>query len=278
MTTTNFRGRSARLAAYTAAVALATCAVPVRTPAAADSPGETGPFEVPGRTQCILARKFVIAPVPLHPVTEVLVEPGSRVKKGQPLVKLDDDEAQADVRARQAALEGATIAHAEARRYLAAVEKTLASGTVPEQRYHEVRAAALKADSDEKSAKAAFEAARAELEHFELTAPFDGVISWLEVHPGMVSRPGTTVWGEVLDLREIDIRCEVAFDHVDRVSIGQSAEVRKKSHKEAIGSGKVVFVGVSSDPRTDLVPVHVRFANPDGKLRCGEPVTVRYAP
>lgn len=277
MTTTIFRGRSARLAACAAAAALATCAAVVRTPAAADSPAETGPFEVPGRTQCILSRKFVIAPVPLHPVTEVLVEAGSRVKKGQPLVKLDDDEAQADVRAKQAAHEGATIALAEARRYLGAVEKTLAYGTVPEQRYHEVRAAALKAETDEKSAKAALESAKAELEHFEVQAPFDGVVSWLDVHPGMVSRPGTTVWGEVLDLREIDVRCELTFEQIDRVSVGHSAEVRKKAGKDAVGSGKVVFVGVSADPKTDLVPVHVRLANPDGKLRCGEPVTLRFA-
>ena len=26
---------------------------------------------------------------------------------------------------------------------------------------------------------------------------------------GVVSRPDTTVWGEVLDLSEIDVRCEV---------------------------------------------------------------------
>jgi multidrug resistance efflux pump len=48
--------------------------------------------------------------VPLHPVVDVLVEPGSRVKKGQVLVKLDDDEAQADVRNKQALLANTKIA------------------------------------------------------------------------------------------------------------------------------------------------------------------------
>src|SRR5262249_52954493 len=61
-------------------------------------------FEVPGKTQPVPGRLATIAPTVLHPVEEVLVIPGARVKKGQPLVKLDDDEARADVRARTAAL------------------------------------------------------------------------------------------------------------------------------------------------------------------------------
>ena len=71
-------------------------------------------------------------------------------------------------------------------------------------------------------------------------------------------------------------RASSRLDQIDRVSLGQSAEVRKKGHKDAVGGGKVVFVGVSAEAKTELVPVHVRLANPDGKLRCGEPVTVRF--
>jgi multidrug efflux pump subunit AcrA (membrane-fusion protein) len=84
-------------------------------------------IEVPGLTQCIPTRKSTIAPVPLHPVVDVLVTLGDRVKKGQPLVKLDDDEAQADVRGKHAALESARIALKEARRYLAAATRWISN-------------------------------------------------------------------------------------------------------------------------------------------------------
>jgi multidrug resistance efflux pump len=129
------------------------------------APGELA-IEVRGRTQCILARKFTIAPVPLHPVTEVLVEAGSRVTKGQRLVKLDDDEPQADVRAKEAALENAQIVLQEARRTLKQAETH--KEALPDQRYHEIRVAALKAERDERAAKAALESAKAELEHYEV--------------------------------------------------------------------------------------------------------------
>ena len=34
----------------------------------------------------------------------------------------------------------------------------------------------------------------------------------------MVSRPGTTVWGEILDLSEIDVRCELTAEQADQAS------------------------------------------------------------
>src|SRR5262245_52867860 len=57
-----------------------------------------------GKTQPAPGHVAKIAPTVLHPVVEVKVAVGERVKKDQELVKLDDDEPQADVRARKAML------------------------------------------------------------------------------------------------------------------------------------------------------------------------------
>jgi RND family efflux transporter MFP subunit len=197
------------------------------------------------------------------------------VKKGQRLVKLDDDEAQADVRAKEAALESAHLILLECRRHCAAAEKGQAA--VPEKLYYDIRLAAQRAERDERAAKAALDSAKAELEHYEVTAQIDGVVSWLNVNLGMVSRPGTTVWGEILDLRELDVRCELTLAQVERVTVGLAAEVRRKSHQELFGTGRVAFVGIEADAKTELVPIHVRLANPDERLRSGEPVQVRFS-
>jgi RND family efflux transporter MFP subunit len=238
---------------------------------------ETPSIKVLGKTQCILMRKCIIAPVPLHPVTEVLVEPGSQVKKGQPLVKLDDDEQQAEVRSRQAALENAQIVLKEARRHHKQALGGYETGALPEKTYYETQVGALKAERDERSALAALESAKAELEHFVVTSEIDGVVSWLEVYPGMVSRPGTTVWGEILDLREIDIRCELTFEQVEHITLGQMAEITKKHQKEPCGSARVICVGIAADKKSELVPVLLRMANPGKRLRCEEPVHVVFS-
>lgn len=245
--------------------------------AAAGSPAAGRlPVEILGRTQCLLKRKAVIAPVVLHPVVEVLVAPGDRVKKGQALVKIDDDEPQADVRHKQACLESCKVNQAEAERYLAQSEKTYAQGAFPEQRLHEARAAALKTSSDARAAQAALESARAELEHYVVNAEIDGVISKLSVHPGMVSRPGTTVWGEIVDVRELDVRCELTPAQADAAAIGQGAEVLRETGGDERWAGKVVFIGPEADGHTGTVPVLVRIANPDCRLRANVTVKVRF--
>jgi membrane fusion protein (multidrug efflux system) len=243
-------------------------------PPQAHEPTELWPSSVPGKTQPVFGRRAIIAPVPLHPVVEVRVKPGDRVKKGQVLVKLDDDEAQADVRSKQAALDGASIALREARRCLATCEQS--SGALPEVKFHEARVNALKAEQDEKCARAALESSQAELEHFTMVAPLDGVISRLDVHLGMVSLPGRAVWGEILDLSEIDVRCDLTPNQADAVAVGQTVEVSRDGYTEERWHGQVAFVGVAADPDSGQVPVLVRLANREGRLRAGVPVRVRF--
>jgi RND family efflux transporter MFP subunit len=232
-------------------------------------------LEVTGRTQCAPGRRGLIAPVPLHPVVEVMVAAGDRVKKGQTLVKIDDDEPQADLRAKEAGLTSARHSLAEAQRFLAAIAKLHEQGGTAEQTYHAARVAMLKAEQDERAATAAVESAKAELEHYTVTAALDGVIAWLDVCPGMVSRPGTSVWGEILDLSEIDVRCDVLPAQADRITAGQAAQVQM-SPKGDFENAKVISVGIAADKATDRVPVVVRMSNAKARLRCGIETTVRF--
>jgi multidrug resistance efflux pump len=285
------------------------------------------PLEAKGKTQPAPGRSATIAPVVLHDVVEVKVAPGDRVKKEQVLVKLDDDEPQADVRARKAALaemkaslerlkaqpreeersearatlESAEVSAEEARHVLERLEPLYQKGASPEWRVHEARNLMKRAEADRRAAKARLdrllrqpitqeiaeaearvataqanlESAVAELEHYTVTAPIDGVISWLEVNLGTVSRPGTSVWGEILDLTELDVRCDLPPRDADRLSVGQAAEVCQEGRKET-WTGKVVYVGVAADARTGLIPVLIRLKNPDERLRCRVEVQVRF--
>jgi hypothetical protein len=92
----------------------------------------------------------------------------------------------------------------------------------------------------------------------------------------MVSRPGTTVWGEILDLSVIDIRCELTLEQVDRIEVGQTVEVRQTKKNGRSLTGKVEFVGIVVDKGTELIPVIVRVENTEAVLRCGEPVQIGF--
>src|SRR5262249_50773393 len=72
---------------------------------AAGAPAGLGARQAqPGPARRAGGHVALAAPAVLHPVTEVLVQVGEHVKKGQALVKLDADEPEADLRGKQAAL------------------------------------------------------------------------------------------------------------------------------------------------------------------------------
>ncbi len=290
---------------------------------------ETAP-DVPGKTQPVPGRIGLIAPTVLHPVTRVLVAPGDRVKAGQPLVQLDSDEPEADVRAKKAILAEleAGLARlkampreaerAEARANLEAARVAITAARQCHERFEglrqkdsmslhqlqEAHAALLKAEAGERAAQAhlecllkhpvsqeiaemearvaaaeaELEAAEAELEHYTVNASIDGIITRLEVSPGMVSRPGTSLWGEILDLREIDVRCNVTPDQVESLVLGKPAEVVQPGTSTLRWQGRVVFVGHVADPQTGRVPVVVRIGDARERLRSQLDVAVRFGP
>jgi HlyD family secretion protein len=283
---------------------------------------------IPGKTQPVPGRSARIAPVVLHPVVEVLVKAGDRVKKDQTLVRIDDDEPKGDLEAKKGALASAKAALAklkaepreeeikeataalhiaevtldEARRHLKRIRPGWEQGVVSEQRYHEARANLSKSEAEQRAAAARLlhlqkrpfaqevaeaqgkiaealgnvKSAEAELEHYTITAPIDGVISWLDVNLGTVSRPGTSLWGEILDLSEVDVRCEVAAAKADRLHVGQAAEVYLSDERGPHRSGKVALISIAADPQTGRVPVLIRLPNTDGRLRCWIAVKVRF--
>jgi multidrug resistance efflux pump len=123
------------------------------------------------------------------------------------------------------------------------------------------------------TARGLLDSAKAELEHYTLTAPISGTISWLDVYPGTVSRPGTSLWGEILDLRQIDVRCDLKSEDADRLAKGQRAKVKSAGRTFA---GKVVMIGIAADRRTGKVPVIVRVRKANNRIRCFVPVTVQF--
>jgi multidrug resistance efflux pump len=244
--------------------------------AAPEVRGPTAPLEVAGRTRCMLAHRGIIASAILRPVVEVLVGPGDRVTKGQVLIKLFDLEPQAKILAREKELRSIEARAEYSRKNLDLVEKSLHTGALPGTSYNDVRSTALYYESQKLAAEAELALAQAELKLYTVTATIDGEVAWLDVSPGTVSWPGALIWGEIVDLRELDVRCELWPVQADQLAVGQSAEVRPDGKAEVAATGKVVLVGKVADRNSGLIPVMVRVANRQGRLRAEVPVKVRF--
>ena len=245
-------------------------------PAASARPGPSALLEVPGRTRCPLSRRGIIASAILRPVVEVLVGPGDRVTKGQVLIKLFDLEPQAKLRARENELKSIEAKAHYSRRNLELAEKSRSTGALPENTYNDIRATALSNEAQVLAAESELSLAQSELKLYTVNAPIDGEVAWLDVSPGTVTWPGSLIWGEIVDLRELDVRCELSPVQAEQVAVGQSAEAWLDGRAEAAATGKVVFVGKVADRNSGFVPVVVRVANPQERLRAELAVKVRF--
>jgi RND family efflux transporter MFP subunit len=224
----------------------------------------------------MLARRGIIASAILRPVVEVLVGPGDRVMKGQVLIKLFDLEPQAKIRAREKELKSIEARARFSRRNLDLAEKSQHTGALPGTTFNEFSATALSNEAQMLAAEAELSLAQSELKLYTVTAPIDGEVAWLDVSPGTVTWPGTLIWGEIVDLSELDVRCELSPLQADQVAVGQSADVWLDGKTEAAGTGKVVFVGKVADRNSGLVPVVVRVSNSQDRLRAEVPVKARF--
>jgi RND family efflux transporter MFP subunit len=210
----------------------------------------SSPFEAGG---VVRARSTaVIASRVMAPITDVLVRPGDRVRRGAPLVRLDGREinsaearataalgaarqsaeaASSETRAADAAVRIARLTHDrivtlhakrsattqeldQATASLSAAEAQLGSSVA--------RAAAATAARDE--AQAAVHTARITASYAVLTAPFDGLVTERHVDPGTMATPGAPL----LTLEEpAALRLEVRLDEsrAAHVAVGQTADV-----------------------------------------------------
>lgn len=209
------------------------------------------------------------------------------------------EEEQAEARK---SLETARTAVQEARQVFEGLEALWKKGEVPEQRYHRARSALALCAAEERvaaarlerltrqpaelevaelrarvaAAKAAVRAAEVEGELRVVTAPIAGVVSRLDVTPGAVATPNTASWGEILDLREIDVRCDLTPQQVHGLALDDSVEVTQPACPDCAWTGRVVFVGPAADEQTGRVPVLVRLKNAQQRLRCHVEVIVQF--
>jgi multidrug efflux pump subunit AcrA (membrane-fusion protein) len=194
----------------------------------------------------------VIASRVMAPITDVLVRPGDRVRRGAPLVRLDGrdtnaaearataavdaarqsaDAAASDARAAEASVRIARLTHEriaalhtkrsatpqeldQATASLSAAEAQLGGSTA--------RAAAAIAARDE--AQAAMQGAQVAASYTVITAPFDGIITERSVDPGTIAAPGAPL----LTLEDpATLRLEVRLDEsrAAQVAVGQTADV-----------------------------------------------------
>lgn len=187
-------------------------------------------------------------------VTHVLFESGARVKKGDPLVQLDDSTQLAMLRSDQARLEAA-------RADLQRAQNLIRSHAVSEEQLQA-------AQRDHDVAEAAVASDEAILAKLHITAPFSGVLGIREVSLGQYVAPGTGIV-EIQQWDPLLLDFSLPQEWLGQVAVGQTVDFETSARPGEVFAGKITATAARVDPETRNITVQATIANGGGQLRPG---------
>jgi RND family efflux transporter MFP subunit len=213
-------------------------------------------------------RRVMLSPRMDGLVSEVLVDEGSWVETGDPVLVLDARLAQIDIQTAQARKEEAQARHRDAIRIrdeLMRLKKGRhASETSIESAVAEVaiQAAALSREQAE------LERARELLERHAVNAPFAGMVVGKHAEVGQwVSRDDAVV--ELIAMDKLRIRAPLTQRHFTRVATGASARVRFDALPERVFEGTVFARVALGNESSRSFPLLIDIPNPEHLLAPG---------
>lgn len=187
-------------------------------------------------------------------ITEVLVDVGSVVAKGQTLVRLSQDSVVADLRKQAAAVETAKANLAKAKADADRARQLRPSGALSAQNITERLTDEQTAKASLESEEAALESQKIKLAQTTITAVDDGLITSRSAELGAVVSSGTELFHLVRQQR-VEWQAEVSARYLSRISEGLTAQINGPDERAI--QGKVRLVGPSVSTGTGRAIVYV---------------------
>jgi HlyD family secretion protein len=187
-------------------------------------------------------------------LTDVRVNVGDVVKKGQVLATFSADSANADVLQARASLAEAQATAAEAAANAARARTLQDTGALSAQQIAQYTTAETTAKARAEAARAMLTNAQVRLKNGQLTAPDSGIISARSATVGTVAGAGTELFRMIRQGR-LEWRAEVTSTEVARIKPGTLVAVTAASGTQV--QGKVRIVAPTVDPVTRNALVYV---------------------
>lgn len=182
------------------------------------------------------------------------VEEGDRVHKGQVLARLDDADARAQLDQSLAQMRKADALYDYAKK---AIDRKL----IPQRDFSQAK-------YDRENMRAAYAAARLQLEHTQVIAPISGVISRRDVKLGNLVTQNQVLF-HIVDMRPLQAVLKVPERELGKLKAGESVDLDVDALPGQHFRGKVARVAPVVDAKTGTFRVTAEFDSADRGLRPG---------
>ncbi|MFY9183830.1 MAG: efflux RND transporter periplasmic adaptor subunit [Limnohabitans sp.] len=199
-------------------------------------------------------------------ITEVRVNVGDRVQRGDVLAVLQADTLRAELAQAEAALAEATASAQEAKAQAERARSLQQQGFFSNAQLSQALAAEASAGARVQSARAMVQLQNVRLSQTQVRAPDAGVISARQATVGSVVGAGTELFRLIRQGR-IEWRAEVTAAEIGRIQVGAPVQVKAASGQ--LMQGKVRMVAPSVDAQTRNALVYVDLPAQTGSARAG---------
>lgn len=251
------------LPADVATVGTAMTSTATGTIEASDAPGtlvSTGEFVSPVRSE--------VAARVIGRVSQVFVDEGARVTRGQPLLALETEYLRLNLQAAEAQTAQARAALDEAQRDLARKQELIAKASIPQAAFDRSRAVHDQARAGHAGAAAQASLLRQQIADSTLRSPITGIVAEKRTDIGQKLGDGNVAF-VVLQISPIKLRFSVPERYLGQVRVGQTVAAKADPYPGETFTGTIKAVGGVINPQTRTMFAEAEFPNRDGRLRPG---------
>lgn len=234
----------------------------------------------------VAQRKAAVASKITGRLVSMNVEEGSRVKEGQVIARLENedalaarDQAEANVNLARANLESAKAQLEEASKTYHRYKQLVTGGYIARSAYDTAEAAYQRAEAGVVAAEAsvgagvaALQSAKVAVDYALIKAPFDAVVLTKNADIGDIVTPlgaAANVQSSVVtiaDLRSLQVEADVSETNLGLVKVGQPCEIVLDALPESRFRGVVHAIVPTVDRSKATIMVKVRFIDKDPRI------------
>lgn len=220
-------------------------------------PGVVHPFQ----------KAAIAAKVPGR-VAQRLVEPGDRVEKGAPLLRLDETDVRLAADEARIALRAAGVDVTDAKRELDRATRLSRENTISESEMDGRQAAFDRASAAEARAQVALAKAEQALADATIRAPFDGSVEAVDADVGEYLQPGALV-ATMVDFSKARVRAGVTATEASQLATGHPADIGFDTLGGAHVQADIRSVARIPDVGSGTYAIELWLDEPDPRLREG---------
>lgn len=258
-------------------------AAPVIASTTAPAPSAVPAGSLTASGYVVARRQATVAAEVTGLLTEVRVEEGQKVKAGEVLAVLESTLARADTDAAIARAASAGADLAEAERILRRTRELAKQGFASDAALTDAQARYSAALATRNALKSDADRARAQLDRYEIRAPFDGVVVNKAAQPGEIISPvsaggGFTRTGvcTIVDMASLEIEVDVSEAYIARVFEGQKVEAVLDAYPDERLPARVIATIPAADRAKATVRVRIGFEQSDPRILPEMAISVRF--